>query len=88
VKVERPFRFVSLYIFSIKDNSNGEIIPLVICECVTYLRENGEFVSVNASVPCSFFNFCLHPGLEIEGIFRRSANASVLKQVQQAFNDG
>jgi hypothetical protein len=27
-------------------------------------------------------------GLETEGLFRRSANASVLKQVQQQFNDG
>ncbi|ELU18753.1 hypothetical protein CAPTEDRAFT_229318 [Capitella teleta] len=51
----------------IKENSNGEIIPLVICECVSYLREYG---------------------LETEGIFRRSANATVLKQVQKAFNDG
>lgn len=27
-------------------------------------------------------------GLETEGIFRRSANATVLKQVQKSFNDG
>jgi len=29
-----------------------------------------------------------HSGLEVEGIFRRSASAVVLKKVQQLFNEG
>lgn len=51
----------------IKTYNNGEIIPPVLRECVSYLRERG---------------------LETEGLFRRSANAAVLKDVQKQFNEG
>jgi len=51
----------------IKSQNNGEIIPTVIQQCVTYLRAHG---------------------LETEGIFRRCASVRVLRQVQQAFNEG
>jgi hypothetical protein len=51
----------------IKQNNNGDIIPPVVSQCISYLRSNG---------------------LDTEGLFRRSASAVVLKQVQKSFNDG
>lgn len=46
---------------------NHDIIPPVVQQTITYIRDNG---------------------LDVEGIFRRSANAVVLRQVQQQFNAG
>lgn len=51
----------------IKKQNNGAIIPTVVSQCVTYLRENG---------------------LLTEGLFRRSANAVDLRNVQVCFNEG
>lgn len=51
----------------IKEHNNGDPVPPVVKQCVSYLRENA---------------------LDVEGIFRRSANAKTLERVQDLFNTG
>ena len=43
---------------------------------------------ITSTVAMRLFHSLIPTGLETEGIFRRSANASVLKQVQQQLNEG
>ncbi|XP_071943058.1 rho GTPase-activating protein 1-like [Antedon mediterranea] len=51
----------------LKDNNDGNPVPLVIQETIAYIRENG---------------------LAVEGIFRRSPNARMVKVIQTQYNNG
>ncbi|KAJ7409999.1 Rho GTPase-activating protein 8 [Willisornis vidua] len=59
----------------IKDKNKGELIPPVMKETVSYLKSKGEFCSKTK-------------GLQVEGLFRRSASIQTIKAVQKLYNQG
>jgi Rho GTPase-activating protein 1 len=65
---------------------NGEkgSVPRVVKDCIQYLRESGTFFCVSESVVPK--TSCT--GLEQDGLFRRSPNSALLRQVQEAYDRG
>lgn len=60
-------------------------IPRVIKDSIQYLRESGAYKAYWSYLHCSEL---LSAGMKEEGLFRRSPNSALLKQVQQAYDRG
>lgn len=78
---------------------DGDCVPVVMRDTIGFLSEQGGSSSV-VVIPqiehdnrhwiiqgTLFFCVCVS-GLEIEGIFRRSANVTLVKEVQLKYNSG
>lgn len=78
----------------IKENNNGDPIPPILRQCVEFLdtpdgtifqeKQNHlrlDFISIDNC-------FVIVSALETEGIFRRSANVTVIKELQSRCNQG
>lgn len=59
-------------------------IPRVVKDCMQYLRQTGGL----SCVPLVSIAKPTMPGLQEEGLFRRSPNSVMLKQAQQAYDRG
>lgn len=74
-------------LISILNNEPGETIPLVVRQTIDYLKNNGTNLKKTRIDYLRYKNdFVL--GLNEPGIFRRSALTSVIKQVQEKYNEG
>jgi Rho GTPase-activating protein 1 len=59
-------------------------VPRVVKDCVQYLRRTGAFSSL---LPAPSSQLALQ-GLTDEGLFRRSPNSAILRQVKEAYDRG
>jgi Rho GTPase-activating protein 1 len=59
-------------------------IPRVVKDCIQYLRESGIIMIIESNTA---LNICV-PGLEEEGLFRRSPLSVMLRQAQEAYDRG
>jgi hypothetical protein len=60
-------------------------IPRVVKDCIQYIRESGIIVIVESTTASQQLFI---PGLEEEGLFRRSPSSVMLKQAQEAYDRG
>jgi hypothetical protein len=65
------------------DHEIGESIPLVMRQTVDYIKTNGKKILNKI-----FDEFLVGLGLNEPGIFRRAALVSLIKQVQEKYNEG
>jgi hypothetical protein len=65
------------------DHEIGESIPLVMRQTVDYIKTNGKKILNKI-----FDEVLVGLGLNEPGIFRRAALVSLIKQVQEKYNEG
>lgn len=66
------------------DGENGGI-PRVVRDCIQFLRESGGSSHIKY---CSLVSDQITIGMTEEGLFRRSPNSVLLRQVQEAYDRG
>lgn len=72
----------------IKDNNGGDPIPPIVRQCVEFLdTPDGKKISSTYERQ-GFENAQYFSALETEGIFRRSANVAMVKELQNRCNHG
>lgn len=75
----------------IKENNNNDPIPPILKQCVEFLdTPDGMVFQQEFGLVCRVKRQLFHivTALETEGIFRRSANVAVIKELQNRCNQG
>lgn len=76
----------------IKENNDGDSIPPILRQCVEFLDtpDGMVFQQKTLRFVCILIKNCfaIISALETEGIFRRSANVAVIKELQNRCNQG